>query len=78
MTTTEEPPREVLSGHETALADVQGAWNRLGSARESVVAAQDELRKALREAFAVGVEGSTLSELMGVSASRVYQLRRGA
>jgi hypothetical protein len=55
---------------------VQEARDRLLSARQAVEQAQGELKEALQSAFDAGATGSFLAGVLGVTTSRVYQLRR--
>ncbi len=61
---------------ETTIETVKEARDRLLTARQAVEQAQEELQEALQQAFAAGVTGSHLAEVLGVTTSRVYQLRR--
>ncbi len=60
----------------TALATVAQSHDRLIAARQAVDGAQRELQSALREAFAAGADVVVLADMLGVTPSRVYQLRR--
>jgi DNA-directed RNA polymerase specialized sigma24 family protein len=55
---------------------VKQARDQLLAARLAVEHAQEELKEALQSAFAAGLTGSHLAEVLGVTTSRVYQLRR--
>ncbi len=65
-----------LTALHAALGSVAEARDRLVVARQSVDDAQRDLQVALREAFAAGADGVVLADMLGVSPSRVYQLRR--
>ncbi len=65
-----------LTALDLALGSVAEARDRLVVARQSVDDAQRDLQTALREAFSAGADGVVLADLLGVSPSRVYQLRR--
>lgn len=57
--------------------DVEVARDELQAAYHAVSEAQARLQAALREAFDAGLDGPRLAEILGVSPSRVYQLRSG-
>jgi hypothetical protein len=72
MTVEEAPPSEAV-----LLQTVESARDRVSEAREALIAAESELQGALAAAFAGGVKGPAIARLLGVTVSRVYQLRRG-
>jgi hypothetical protein len=59
-----------------ALESVARSHDRLVAARKSVEDAQVDLQAALRNAFVAGADAVVLADMLGVSPSRVYQLRR--
>jgi mannose/fructose-specific phosphotransferase system component IIA len=71
--TTEAAEVTVLGA---ALDTVAQTHDRLVARRQAVDDAQRELQAALREAFAAGADVVVLADMLGVTPSRVYQLRR--
>ena len=57
--------------------DVEVARDDLQAAYQAVSEAQARLRSALQDAFDAGLDGPRLAEVLGVSPSRVYQIRSG-
>lgn len=62
---------------EPQVARVHAAHVALTEARERVAAAEDELTQAVRVALLVGASAVDLAEVLGVTRSRVYQIRDG-
>ena len=73
--TAEPAPR--TTDTEALMRDVEVARDELQAAYQSVGDAQAKLQSALRDAFAAGLDGPRLAQILGVSPSRVYQIRSG-
>ena len=70
-------PAQGTTDSEALVHDVEVARDELQAAYHAVSEAQSRLQTALRDAFAAGLEGPRLAEILGVSPSRVYQIRSG-
>jgi hypothetical protein len=74
MTAEPAPPN---TNEGLLVRNVEMARDELQAAYVAVGDAQTRLQSALRAAFAAGLDGPRLAEILGVSPSRVYQLRSG-
>ncbi|GAS95777.1 Gp43 [Mycolicibacterium canariasense] len=59
------------------LALIRRAAKQRENRRQAFDAADEELRRLIREGFEQGLSGEQLAEAAGLSLSRIYQIRDG-